>query len=211
MAFQGKGIFDGFSGKVGNIVGYKRGGISVIQKMTTRASGVVYFLLNFKLKAPDLSVDCIVFGYSVKRYPFGLPSLSGVSYSSTLKNLKGGISCVPSGISINAYMGISDLFVDYNWRRVVYKIWFSGNKFAVRNLTQVVFPLTTYPANSIFYVELIRGNIIYSIKKPLEKKVAFFSVPAVFIGPPRCLLMLENGSYTLKSCMFSDDFLKWSK
>lgn len=48
MAFQGKGIFDGFSGKVGDLMGYKRNGKSIIQAIGKRKGNVSRMLYELE-------------------------------------------------------------------------------------------------------------------------------------------------------------------
>ncbi len=131
MAFQGKGILGGFSGKVGNVMGYSRNGKDIIQSLGKKPNSASNVVLDWQ---PLVMIDprgCIINGDTVTRNGFVGGGNDGARSPYIMANTYGGIGTNIEALTGSFMLGLKNLPDRYNYRFHKHVVQIENNRYRI--------------------------------------------------------------------------------
>ncbi len=200
MAIQGKGIFGGFSGKVGNIVGYRRNGKDIMQRTPKFKSRVLGFAFNSAL------ID-LVDATNVTLIPNGLTKVgsppqwtTGASFPWVNRPNILSATMVNNVSTSNIFFMVTKDFISKHIvsQEYVWRIQAGFMRVSVHR--DFVFTEVQPVLGTKFRIEMSKNFVWFKYLVPGEKWVTAFQAVNTLTGAYRMVISIGNGNANVIDC-----------
>ncbi len=159
MAFQGKGIFDGFSGKLGCLVGYKRNGKSIIQTIGNRTGNILRMIYEFVFQVLGHLNDAVSGEYFIRCTVQNVAFRSGGYTDSYMNSKDGGLEWEMLDDTNWGAMCLGSTINDIVWSNQQFMILHTNNRTRCYDSSGIIYDNVEMTAGYKFRILIEQGVV----------------------------------------------------